>query len=463
MRVLVSALFLFLCLQGSQAIAEDIDPEHRRNQISVGFFLGGFLASDEHEFFNYKTSVQKELDPVSADVGVRVGYLPLPFVGAEVEGNLVAAGVDGGGRASLFGLRAHLIGQLPMLVTPFAVAGLGVLSVSTDDEELGKDTDVYSYLGAGAKYRIKDEWVLRGDLRLLAAPKAGTADGATSHFEFLLGLSYDIGATSSQVQEEEELVVVVQPQEPVDADSDGLVGAADQCPSEAENFNNFEDEDGCPDEIPDSDRDGLSDRVDECPGKAEDKDGFEDDDGCPDLDNDGDGITDLTDLCPAKTGPPENRGCPDEDRDGDTVVDRLDNCPDEKGTVNNRGCAAKQLVVITSTQLEILDRVFFRSGKDVIQKRSFALLDNIAAVLNSHPEIKTVQIAGHTDDKGKAAKNLVLSQKRAEAVARYLVGKGVHFNRIKPKGFGEDAPAVEGSSRKAREANRRVEFKISKD
>jgi len=69
----------------------------------------------------------------------------------------------------------------------------------------------------------------------------------------------------------------------------------DKCPNEPETFNGFEDEDGCPDEnpeIPDRDRDGIPDAIDQCPDDPEDHDGFQDEDGCPEPDNDGDGICD---------------------------------------------------------------------------------------------------------------------------------------------------------------------------
>ena len=60
----------------------------------------------------------------------------------------------------------------------------------------------------------------------------------------------------------------------------------DACPNHAEDINNFEDKDGCPDGNRDRDRDGLVDRNDRCPEDPEDRDNYEDADGCPDLDND---------------------------------------------------------------------------------------------------------------------------------------------------------------------------------
>ena len=82
----------------------------------------------------------------------------------------------------------------------------------------------------------------------------------------------------------------------VDTDGDGLEDDSDACPTEAEDKDGFEDEDGCPD--PDNDRDGILDAADKCPNEPEDKDGFQDEDGCPELDNDQDGIVDAAGQVP---------------------------------------------------------------------------------------------------------------------------------------------------------------------
>ena len=65
-----------------------------------------------------------------------------------------------------------------------------------------------------------------------------------------------------------------------DPDGDGLIDEQDQCPEVAEDFDEFRDDDGCPD--PDNDEDGILDSEDVCPLDAEDVDGFQDDDGCID-------------------------------------------------------------------------------------------------------------------------------------------------------------------------------------
>ncbi len=117
-----------------------------------------------------------------------------------------------------------------------------------------------------------------------------------------------------------------------DRDDDAIDDADDQCPTEAEDRDGYEDADGCPD--PDNDLDSLPDKSDKCPGQAEDADGFEDADGCPELDNDKDGVPDTGDRCPnepeTKNGFDDEDGCPDvTDTDRDGVPDDKDQCKDE--------------------------------------------------------------------------------------------------------------------------------------
>jgi hypothetical protein len=117
-----------------------------------------------------------------------------------------------------------------------------------------------------------------------------------------------------------------------DRDGDGIEDSVDQCPTDKEDFDGYEDSDGCPD--PDNDLDTIPDKIDKCPNQPEDQDGFEDSDGCPDPDNDKDGIPDVSDQCPnepeTKNGYKDDDGCPDEaDRDNDGVPDSRDKCPDQ--------------------------------------------------------------------------------------------------------------------------------------
>ncbi len=253
---------------------------------------------------------------------------------------------------------------------------------------------------------------------------------------------------------------VIEPPPPGDQDGDGLLDPDDACPTEPEDVDTFEDENGCPD--PDNDQDRVLDVDDGAPMDPEDHDDFEDTDGVPDPDNDQDGVPDTGDICPLVPGQVEYQGCPPPDRDGDTVIDPIDNCPDEPGTVDNHGCAVQQQVMIVGDVLEIVDNVYFRTNRDVIEPRSFALLDNVAAVILAHPEITRIRVEGHTDARGSRTRNLRLSQARAASVVRYLVQHGVAAERLEAQGFGPDRPVVPNATTPDEHArNRRVEFHIS--
>ena len=245
-----------------------------------------------------------------------------------------------------------------------------------------------------------------------------------------------------------------------DIDGDGILNAVDQCPTDPEDRDRFQDDDGCPD--PDNDGDGILDTTDTCPNDREDFDSFQDEDGCPDPDNDNDGTPDTTDTCPNEPGPASNNGCPEPDRDNDTLPDRRDNCPDEAGPVENQGCPEPQQVVITETGLRILDSVYFRLGRHQIDPRSFPLLDNVARVINSHPEIGRIRIEGHTDARGNARTNTSLSQRRAREVMKYLTRQGrVNARRLEARGFGPTRPLNPAAATEDEHAaNRRVEFVI---
>lgn len=116
-----------------------------------------------------------------------------------------------------------------------------------------------------------------------------------------------------------------------DTDSDGVLDADDACPSDPEDKDGYQDDDGCPES--DNDNDGRLDKDDPCPNDPEDKDGVQDEDGCPDTDNDKDGIADGYDSCPNEAedmdGDRDDDGCPDNDRDKDGIPDATDKCPDQ--------------------------------------------------------------------------------------------------------------------------------------
>lgn len=118
------------------------------------------------------------------------------------------------------------------------------------------------------------------------------------------------------------------------------------------------------------------------------------------------------------------------------------------------------LVVMTRTQIQILDKVHFEFNKAVIKSESFGLLNDVAGVIATHPDIGRVEVAGHTDDKGSDKYNQELSQKRAEAVRVYLIEQGVPEAQLIATGFGEATPIDTNKTEEGRSNNRRVEFNL---
>jgi outer membrane protein OmpA-like peptidoglycan-associated protein len=110
---------------------------------------------------------------------------------------------------------------------------------------------------------------------------------------------------------------------------------------------------------------------------------------------------------------------------------------------------------------DVFDNLNFEFGKAEIKNDSLPYLDKLADTLLKAKNW-TIEIQGHTDDKGSDDYNLKLSQNRADAVKKYLISKGIVADTITSKGFGESVPLVANDIDANRKKNRRVEFKITK-
>jgi outer membrane protein OmpA-like peptidoglycan-associated protein len=250
---------------------------------------------------------------------------------------------------------------------------------------------------------------------------------------------------------------------PADRDHDGIIDDADACPDEAGYPNADPKKNGCP--YSDRDKDGIFDDQDACPDEPGVASADPKKNGCPPSDRDKDKVIDDNDACPdipgIATGDAKTNGCPP-DTDGDGIRDDKDACINEKGVPNETNPAKNgcPLVVFTEKEIEINEQVQFDVDKATIKPASDALLDQVAQVIKDHPEIKRMEIQGHTDNSGAKQHNKILSGSRAEAVRKALIKRGVKEKTLTAKGFGQENPLVENDSDANKAKNRRVQFKI---
>ena len=107
----------------------------------------------------------------------------------------------------------------------------------------------------------------------------------------------------------------------------------------------------------------------------------------------------------------------------------------------------------------VLNNIFFDVSKFELKPASQVELDKLVQLLTDNPAIK-IEISGHTDNAGKPADNLALSNNRSKAVIKYLSGKGIAPARLSSKGYGETKPVADNKTEQGRAKNRRTEMKV---
>lgn len=319
------------------------------------------------------------------------------------------------------------------VLVPYLAAGYS--GVKFEGTGVDNDTRGAFDYGVGAKYFLKNNFALRGDVRhIINEINARTYND----LEFTLGAYFQFGEAAPIVK----AVAPTPPPEPAK-----VVEAPAPVP--------------VPVVIPpaDSDDDGVIDTLDKCPETP--KGAAVDSNGCP-VDSDKDGVADYLDKCPETPAGAavDGSGCPvDTDKDG--VVDYLDKCPgtpaevkvDAKGCpleVAKRFCDKPAVIAIT-----------FDANKAVVKTEYYDELDNVGNFLKEFPGSKGT-IDGHTDSVGSKAANLKLSQKRAENVRGYIIDKfGIDGSRIAAKGYGTAKPVASNKTAAGKAKNRRIEAVFS--
>jgi outer membrane protein OmpA-like peptidoglycan-associated protein len=212
----------------------------------------------------------------------------------------------------------------------------------------------------------------------------------------------------------------------------------------------------------DSDHDGVPDGRDKEPNTPA---GYPVDEFGVSLDSDHDGVPDGRDKQPnTPAGYPVDSDGVALDSDGDGVPDGKDLEPNTpKGSLVDeygRAIKEKERTLIQEGVIR-LNAVYFDVGKAVIKPESFDALNEVAEILIKYPNLK-IEIQGHTDNTGTAAKNRQLSQKRAQAVLDYILKHDPNINgsNFTVVGYGPDRPIASNATAEGRQLNRRVEFVV---
>lgn len=169
-------------------------------------------------------------------------------------------------------------------------------------------------------------------------------------------------------------------------------------------------------------------------------------------DSDRDGVSDEADLCPgtALGTVVDATGCPVPA--AGAAAARADcRAPALDEAVDQFGCAVDRAVILRGVNFEF--------DSDVLTAEAETILDDVAQVLAGMPEA-SIEIAGHTSDEGDQYYNIDLSQRRSEAVRRYLINAGVPASQMRARGYGDNAPLGSNDTARGRRENRRVEVRI---
>jgi OOP family OmpA-OmpF porin len=385
--------------------------------------LGQFKNMAPGLAINYLNGISKHLD---LSVGLAGSFLDYPITGKSLTGNdnlLLEGDVS---------VNAKMVSD-KYWFTPYLSAGVGA-------SKYKGYYGAFMPLGVGVQINFFDEAYVFINSQFRISITENTSD----HLYHSIGVAGNIASRK-------EVKILPPPPPPVmeppkDRDQDGIVDSLDECPDVAglAKFN------GCPD----TDADGIPDKDDKCPTVA----GVARYQGCPIPDTDKDGINDEEDKCPNVVGLARYQGCPVPDRDKDGVNDEVDKCPDLPGDVANNGCP-----VIKQEEIKKIEyaakNIFFNTGQTVLLSKSFKPLNDVVTILNGNKDLK-LDLDGYTDNTGKAEKNQQLSQARADAVKKYLAGKGIDESRLTATGHGQDNPVGDNKIAAGRAKNRRVELHL---
>jgi outer membrane protein OmpA-like peptidoglycan-associated protein len=387
-----------------------------------GFFGPRIFSTDALLGYNENQPYHPDLKN-GMGIGARVGrpffktwFVPEFELIVVPTGTTTVAGVN----TSVIWLEPRVQVRLDLLperrLDPFVVVGGGApIALSSARMTFNSGIVGEGYVGGGVRFDSHKGFTIRFDARVSALPSVQRMglifDYVNLEADFNIGIEIDLG--KKPPPPEPETGAAPEPTPTGDKDEDNIADNIDKCRDRPEDYDNFEDADGCP-EI-DNDNDRVLDVADKCPDKLETINGYADDDGCPD-------------TLPAD-------------------VEAL------RGTVEG---------------------LLYAEGETVVRESAKRSVQKIAKTMIANPSIRVVLI-GHTDDReakafAKPAANqpppdvaaiaMDLAKARAEAVRQSLIGAGIPSSRVLIDGAGAEQPVADNATQKGRLANRRVEIKL---
>jgi len=172
------------------ALADDFQPKLGR--FEAGVYGGVGFLSGRHAQYNINEGQNVPFTGTALGGGLRLAFFwPCRYAGVELEADGTFGTLTNDESATLIGIRAHLVMQGEGKMTPFFLAGAGV--VLSNSDTLGDDEDPTVNLGVGVKYHFTDAFSLRIEARdsLTEGEMPGSLDDTVAHhFQFLVGVSF---------------------------------------------------------------------------------------------------------------------------------------------------------------------------------------------------------------------------------------------------------------------------------
>lgn len=380
--------------------------------VVTGGISGAYLAAPEHDVVTPGPAYALRAGITMRDAGLDLELVTGGQPGTTVEGYAFVASpthVDALWRV-YDGYR----------FAPYVGGGVGwrhlrfgqvTVSGRTADEAYGYDgTPVLEALAtanAGARYHVAGPVHLRVD-----ASAALVVSSATARPGLLLEPGLSVGLDLRWAP-------------PPDRDRDGVPDSKDRCADSLEDWDYYEDNDGCLD--PDDDGDGIPDRADECKSQAEDVDGFRDDDGCADSNNDRDAYPDALDSCPNEPETENNY------HDGD-------GCPD---------------TVPADVQALLGERRDINFDGRVVSASSNEYLEKVIAASLAHPDV-VFQFKVYTDGADGATAAHARAATGCVALLHWFAARGLTWERFSFYVGGDRLPLGPDDSPEGIARNRRV-------